>query len=304
MKNDLSAVIETKVIEWNAICHEMCAGLFIADAFVPKPVPTDASNEIRFWYDITNINSLFMDCMQYVFKTEKMKYFRSPYELTKNGEPSSSLLKIMQDYQIISSEKRKTIEKFVRAIKELRSCFCHNKPWITHELVTIENGIGRHSQQWGVFPHLSSNQRVAFSYYEGSRILWSKTNSIVGIIDSLISDVADSKDSEEIYYHWAKSIASWYFSSDDIIHRSLIRYYMQRYNRRRPLYRDLNDLKLKLEIDGLPDNVISEKTGLSNEDINKAILEHHLSQATDEILSYNKAANPEYILGLFFNSVL
>ena len=59
--------LKKKVEELNLKAHDgIDPRFYVFDEFVPKQIPEDANDEIRFWYLIINLYGLFHDCGKYI----------------------------------------------------------------------------------------------------------------------------------------------------------------------------------------------------------------------------------------------
>ncbi|WP_018213592.1 hypothetical protein [Desulfitobacterium hafniense] len=282
--NNVTTAICQKVSEWNNQCAQINTSLFLADSFNPKPIPANATAEMTFWYDITNLYALLSDCLPYVFK-EGLYFNRTKISLNQ----SQSLLKILESCGAINSSDSDNLRLFFDAIKEARSCFCHNKPASTFNKDRIKKGLGVQNQSWEFFPHLTSVKSV-FDYDEGCQIINSKIINIISILDKAIQFVCTNH--IDIVDKWSKSIASWYMSSNDVIFRGLISY--------------RNAGKIQYVKDGFSK---MEKNSLETIAKHKRITIEQLIQSlhddlTDTIIYHHQVATPENVLYTFFDSII
>lgn len=288
--------LSKKIPKINSLCEQLNAGLFLADAFNPKPIPVNAPIEMRFWYDVTNINALFVDCMPYLFrKCTRYKNYSYTLDITRINE-TKTLLSIMEARGAITQDKSKALLRYINAIRELRSCFCHNKLETTLNRNKVEMGLGKHRHSWSVFPHLQRGSSDPFDYEMAGQMLAVVTEEMLNVIENAIEIMSQTATDEDIY-DWSQSIAAWYLESDDIISRCLITYYrLKRVGT--SMGAQLFQWNQKLKNDSL--KAIAKARGVTLDNF----LCDSLRDLTDSICDSHIVAKPEYIMPDFFDSII
>lgn len=279
------------VIQLNSDCSSMNSGLFFADSFLPKTPPSGASDEVQFWYAVTNIYALFFDCAPYLFRAHK-QYARYTY----HDQNTKTLLEILSGRRCLLPNEVSEIRKFIFAINELRSCFCHNKPRANFDMAKIECGLDRNPDQWAVFPHLSDQNGCRFNYTAGLNTLIKKTDYIIGRLSRAVASMK-SNYMEDDLSSWSQSIAAWYFQSDDIMNRCLSNYY----NISSKLLRKGKQIRIWKK--GLDLDSLGKKAGVQGNTLDQYLV-NWVQELADNIYWSHTPAHPEIILGDFFNVVL
>lgn len=222
MSNSISLNVEIQdaVQEIDQKCNNIIAGLLFADAFTAK-IPYSNDEETQFWYAVTNLYGLFYDCAPYLFR-KHWQFGRKEY--VEFSDRPKTLLEILESRGCLTASAALEIKRFIYAIGELRSCFCHNKPKRTFNHARIEQSFGICLSSWAVFPYLGSNGSTAFDFRQGLNALQQKTSEILGKISSAITSMSTIRNDDDIN-SWTIAIAAWYLQSDDVINRCLYDYY-------------------------------------------------------------------------------
>ncbi|MBU7006178.1 hypothetical protein [Phosphitispora fastidiosa] len=295
MNTTITSILSVKVASWNNQCGHRNTSLFLADAFAPKPIPQHAPLEMSFWYDITNLYALLMDCMPYFLRSSDY-YQNFHLKPCCDMAPTRSLLEIMKDCQVINENEVRNTKVFINAIREIRSCFCHNKPMLSFNQYKVNQGIGTHSQNWAVFPHLRTNSEALFDYKEAYRLLFSESRKVFALLDRAVNQMCESATEDDIY-SWSQSIAAWYLGSSDIISRCLVSYYHSKSFKSKMGYQ-LREWNKCLSVNSLIE--IARLQGMTIEEF----ICKYLNELTDTIYDYHKVATPEQVLPFFFNDIL
>ena len=280
----ITSDIHKKVQVWNRYSKQINPSLFLADSYEPKQIPINAGQEVVFWYDVTNLYALFADCMPYLYRVGE-RFNRTNIKLNN----SKSLFDILRFNNLLAERDEKKIKQYIDAIKELRSCFCHNKCFNTLNVSKINMGMGMHSQKWGLFPHLGCSE--AFNYNEANEILRMKTAEMISIIDTFMCLVINNAD-DKLITEWSKSIVTWYLSSNDIIYRGLITY--------------VNSRKKGTVYGGFQKMTIDSLVALAQ--YQKKPVEKLIQEIQEEILEFtyysSSVASPENILYILFDRII
>lgn len=285
----ITEVLIEKNLQWNIKCGGRNSSLFLSDNFLPKPIPEKAQPEMCFWYDITNLNAFFSDCAPYLFRTSNV-YQKSKIKLSTDS-PILSLLDIMVHYATLSADDAQSVKNFINGIRELRSCFCHNKPEISLKRKTIERGLGYNNQCWTVFPHLGRNTDL-FNYEQACADIAKRTNVIITIIDSMI-DAICQRDSDDAILEWSRSITAWYFGSEDIVNRCLASYYRSHFQKV-AMGEQLSQWRKILSLESI-ENAQENAT---------EFLKESFEEMTEIVFNFHMVAAPECVLPLFFDKIL
>lgn len=194
----------------NELCRELHAALLFAESYHPKPLLGTVNGELRFWTAVTNIYGLFYDCMPYVFRTHS-RFLRQKYT-----NQTETLLVVMEQGHVLKNSDRIKIEKYFRALTELRSIYCHNKPPRTIIKKKLDTVFG--SFLWEPYHHrglsTSFDFDIAYAHFE------TVTLAIINLLESGVRGLIMSG-SERIILEWQKALIGWYLQSDDIRHRSV-----------------------------------------------------------------------------------
>jgi hypothetical protein len=281
---EITSILRAKVTAWNNICSQMNSSLFLADGFEPKLMLPVSNAECVFWYDITNLYALIVDCMPYILKAGSL-FNHTRIKLNS----SSSLLLLLKNNGFLSDANAQAIVKFIDAVKEARSCFCHNKRASTFNFGKINDGIGPHTSDWKFYSHLGLSG--TFDFDEGSDLLFAKTSSILSIIDNAL-DAAKRGYADEFIDEWSRSIAAWYMSSNDIIFRGLIVY---KNNGKIPFIKYGFS---KMETASL--SAIANNKGIT---VERLVLDLH-DELTEEVIYSSAIATPENVLYRLFDAII
>lgn len=194
----------------NDLCRDLHTALLFAESYHPKPLRSNADKELRFWTAVTNMYGLFYDCMPYVFRTH-CQFMRQKY-----SNQTQTLLSVMeQEHALIKSDCLK-IERYCKALTELRSIYCHNKPPRTIIKNKLNMVFG--SFLWEPYHHQVSSTGfdfdIAYARFE------TVTRNIMDLLESGIRALVNSG-SDRIITEWQKALIGWYLQSDDLRNRSV-----------------------------------------------------------------------------------
>ncbi|WP_217560212.1 hypothetical protein [Paenibacillus sp. GbtcB18] len=198
------------VNDLNELCRDLHAALLLAESYHPKPIRGDAEGELRFWTAVTNVYGLFYDCMPYVFRTHHV-FMRQNY-----NNQTQTLLNIMEQEHALSRRNRQVIEQYFRALTELRSIYCHNKPPRTIIKPKLDKVFGpffcepyHHQVSSDVF-----NFNAAYTHFEVV------TQNVIVQLESGVKALI-LLGGERIISEWQKALIGWYLQSDDLRNRSV-----------------------------------------------------------------------------------
>ena len=281
---EITTTIKQKVAEWNNISASIRSSLFLADSYEPKPIPDGSSAEVAFWYDVTNLYSLFADCMPYLHKAGT-QFNRTQIKLIK----ADSWLDLMQNNGFLRPVDAQMIRKFITAIKEVRSCFCHNKHIASFNEKIITDGLGVHIDLWEFYPHLGCKR--PFSFELGSDLLLIKAKLVIAAIDKTLRSVKGNS-TDTLIDNWSKSIAAWYLSSNDIIYRGLLLY------RKSGLIPTVKYGFEKMETTAI--SMLAKSKGITSE----ALVQDIHYDLTDEVIFSSARATPENVLYRLFDALI
>ena len=187
--------IEKKVDELNKKAELIDKRLFLFDEFCPKAIPDDASDEVKFWYLITNLYGLFYDSGKYIYS----------YSPSLRNSPNHE------------------VKNFYQALNEVRSIFCHNKTpdsYLGYRIANIklDNLVNVWSTLTNSYRRSWSNPRWDQLYY----LFYRGADETLTIIEGNIDKYRNNE--ENIINDWFKPIAKWYFSNDEVILRAMRAY--------------------------------------------------------------------------------
>ncbi len=181
--------IKKKVDELNKKAESIDKRLFLFDEFCSKAIPEDASDEVKFWYLITNLYGLFYDSGKYI------------------------------TYSSLKNTPNHEVENFYRALNEVRSIFCHNKTpdsYLGYRIANnkLDNLVSQWSTSTNSYRKSWSNPRWDQLY----RLFYSGAKATLNIIETNMGATKD------FFNDWFKPIARWYFLNDEVILRAMRAY--------------------------------------------------------------------------------
>lgn len=285
----INSDIHAAVLSLDAQCGNIEPGLLFCDAFVAKIPSGQSSDELEFWYAIANLYGLFYDCAPYVHQGYN-QFQRKVYASQK----SKTLLEILCNNGCLTTIEKTEIYDYIKAIAEIRSCFCHNKPSSTFNRYKIQKAFGSYPGSWYLFPYLSQSGTTQFNFTDALNTLHQKTTHIFNLLSSAFAKLTQIIN-PDIIDEWSYSIVSWYLQSDDVIWRGLGAYYDAHPTNGK--YHQMQGWRANLLDD------VKEKSSQLGQNWTDFILDQLDDLAITVALSHTKAT-AEVILPDFFHEVL
>ncbi|KZE71587.1 hypothetical protein AV654_05100 [Paenibacillus elgii] len=206
-----SLFANNKINDLNESSRELHSALLLAESYHPKQISTDVDGELRFWTAVTNMYGLFYDCMPYFFRTH-YQFMRQKY-----NKQIQTILSVMEQEQALTAVQCKKIAEYFRALTELRSIYCHNKPPGTINAPKLSKVFG--SLLWNPYHHdqVSSAGFDFDAAYERFELV---TQSIMDFLETGVRALI-VKGSERVVLEWQKALIGWFLQSDDLRNRSV-----------------------------------------------------------------------------------
>lgn len=245
---ELGQQVEYKITQLSMLCKELHQKLFFAESYYPKTIPIDASSEVEFWYWISNIYNLFFDCSKYMFGT----FGRGGFFVFDRGA-SGSLLSEMKNRGLLTYGEQQEIIYFTDAIKELRSCFCHNKPPdsflpqnLKHRyLDNLSHPWSKWStNHWRVLHHLGPTN-ATFDYTQTLTTILYSVNTVLDRYVKIVQTLAQMApaDKQALIEAWMNAVVYWYLATETIVRRAFNEYLLLKRNQLHARSRNINDLR-------------------------------------------------------------
>lgn len=193
----------------NQKCHQLHPSLILTDSYFPKPIQKQDDYKLVFWSIVTNIYGLFYDCIPFLFRSHNQ--FKN---IIYNND-SIRLLDTMVKYGSLSVSNRDKIINYSKALGELRSIFCHNKPPDTIDQRKINIGIA--SYHWNPY---SNNSFNSYDYKSALDVFTNSTLEIMDILSTAIDSLTSSHNASVIT-EWQKALVGWYLQSNDVRYKSI-----------------------------------------------------------------------------------
>ncbi len=195
----------------NEKCRELHAALLIAEFYYPKQIRDGMDNELKFWTAVTNMYGLFYDCMPYFFR-QHYQFMHQKYD-----NKTKTILSLMEQEQVLTSVEYKKVMGYFRALTEIRSIYCHNKPPGTIITPKLNKVFGDFNLVPYHHDQISSSQ---FDFDTAYKLFESTTEHIMNILEKGIMNLIVIGRGNVIL-EWQKALIGWFLQSYDIRIRSI-----------------------------------------------------------------------------------